>query len=170
MKCFVCYAQRLLILCALLSFVSCSKTSREWSYQQVLTSSPRFNFARLFLPSDSDPPRLTMEIVRGRTGIKLYLNVLFLQAPPCKENPHVTKVDIIFEEQSRSLYPQILKGGQRLFFSFEDTDFIIQTLLEGLSFTIKLGRQELFITTENFSKAYTELMSIPIEECSKKAE
>ncbi|WP_075883585.1 hypothetical protein [Candidatus Protochlamydia sp. W-9] len=156
-------AQKIMFFCAIFNLSSCSQASRQWQYHPVLTDSPRFNFGRLFLPANSDPARLTMEIVKGRSGIRLYLNILFLQAPPCKEDPTLTKVDLFFEDKIISLYPQILQGGQKLLFSSNDTNYIIQTLLDNLPFTIKFGRHELYIPLENFSKSYNKLMSLTVE-------
>ncbi len=104
-------------------------------------------------------------MMRTSSGTRLYLNILFLKAPPCKEDPSRTKIEVIFEDSTRPIYPFILQGGQRLLIDGEDANLLIQTLLDGNSFTIKIGRHELAIIPDRFEASYDELMSLPIEEC-----
>lgn len=108
-----------------------------------------------------------MEIVRSPSGLRMYLNILFLKALPCSEDFTRTKVTIDFtEEETFYIYPQILEGGQRLLISQEDSDYLIQALVEDRSFTIKIGRYQTTIVPAAFSKVYKELMNLSIAEGS----
>lgn len=158
-------AQRMTILCAIFNLAACSTPCRQWQCQKMIACSPRFNSARLFLPPDCDNPRLELEMIRTSSGTRLYLNILFLKAPPCKEDPSRTKIEILFDNDTRPIYPSILQGGQRLLLDGEDANLLIQTLLDGGSFSIKIGRHTLTIIPDRFETCYDELMSLPIEEC-----
>lgn len=103
-------------------------------------------------------------MVRTSSGTRLYLNILFLKAPPCKEDPSRTTIEVIFENETRPLQPTILQGGQRLLLDGEEANLLIQTLLDGHSFHIKIGRHTLSIIPDRFETCYDELMSLPIEE------
>ncbi len=159
------HAQRIAILCACFHLTSCSTPCRQWQCQKIVACSPRFNSARLFLPPDCENPRLDIEMIRTSSGTRLYLNILFLKAPPCKEDPSRTTIEILFENDTRLMYPTILQGGQRLLLDGQDANLLIQTLLDGNAFTIKIGRHELTIVPDQFEIKYDELMSLPIEEC-----
>lgn len=159
------FFQRAFIALFLLAITGCaSKKCREWDMQVNLTRCPQFNGCRMILDPDGDHSHLEVEIVRTRSGLRFYINILFLQALPLAQNPGYTQAEIMFEggEESFIIYPQILEGGQRLLVAPEVAENLIQTLIQGQSFTIKLGRLQTQVITTNFEEMYQKFMKVPI--------
>lgn len=156
-------AQRVFFaFCASFFIISCSTSCRNWYLQKLVTSDPRFNSGRLVLPPESENSRLRIELARSPSGIRLYINILFLQAAPLAEDPARTKVEILMDEEPYFIYPCILQGGQRLLIPDEEADRLIARLLEGKSFAIKIGRHQTEIISDLFAPTYTELLALPI--------
>ena len=125
---------------------SCSKQiCRQWEFQEVLTKRPCFNSGRIILGPDTNTSNLELELVRNQSGLRLYINLLLFQASPLRENPNLTKVDILFDDQEVwTVYPNVLEGGQRILLLLPDgTEQLMHALSEGRSFTIKIGRSQL---------------------------
>ncbi len=159
-------AQRALIALCLISLLGCSSPAcRQWEIQEVITKTPRFNTGRLLLAPHSDYSYLELELVRNRSGIRFYLNLLFLNAPPYEDNPAYTTVEIVFEDQEPwVVYPHLFAGGQRLLLPGDVADRLIQALLDDISFTIRLGRSHVVVIPTNFTAVYERLLALPIEE------
>lgn len=155
----------LMALCMVL-FNSCtSPACRQWELQEIITKRPCFNGGRLILGPDSNTSHLELELIRNRSGIRFYITLLLLQAPPLKEDPCLTKVDIIFENQQPwIIYPYLLEGGQRLLLPSAISDQLIQALIDELPFIVKIGRSQLNAIPDNFVQSYEKLLSLPIEE------
>lgn len=150
--------RRSLIL--LLALTSCTKkTEREWGLQTNVTACPRYNAGRIYLEPEKEYDYLEIEIIRSQTGIRFYINVLFLQAQPCVEDATKTKIEVIFEDEEEPwiVYGRILKGGQRILLPSDVTDYLIQSLLTGHSFDIHLGQYRIRAISNAFEKHYHEL-------------
>lgn len=151
-----------LALCLVLSACSNVKV-REWEIQTNITKSPCYNSGRLLLNPENGCPYLELEIVRSASGLKAYVNILFLKALPLLDDPERTEMVICFENaEPWVIYPYIFAGGQRLLIPSEAADCLIQTLQEGHSFTIKIGRYQTTIVSTAFTKVYKELMKLPV--------
>lgn len=154
-----------LALCIFFCCGCSSPACRQWELQEILTKRPCFNGGRLILGPDSNISQLEMELIRNRSGIRFYINLLFLQALPLKEDPCLTKVEIIFENQEPwIIYPYLLEGGQRLMLPQAISEQLIQALTEDRPFTVKIGRSQLTAIPDNFLAAYEKLLAIPIDE------
>lgn len=158
------YRAALPALFFLLFLTACSQPAcRQWEIQITELRNPCFNSGKMFLAPESNTCYLELELTRAASGLRLYLNILFLQAPPWAEDSSRSLVTILFPDQEPLMtYPYILKGGQRLLFPTETTDYLINKLLAGESFTIQMGRQKTEIIATYFSVAYQELMNIPL--------
>ncbi|MDP1880816.1 MAG: hypothetical protein Q8K60_07740 [Parachlamydiaceae bacterium] len=167
------YLQRALIALCLFSSIllmsSCSlnDSSRIWEYNEIQTKNPSFNGGRLILCSDIFTSNLELEIFRSKSGIRMYLNILSMQAFPCSDDSQRTDVNIVFlDEENQETWvvrPIILQGGQRLLFSDSVSECLIQALLDERPFDIKIGRICLRVITDNFSEVYSQLMNLTIE-------
>ncbi len=157
-----CFLKLLLVL---LSVCSCSSSvCRQWEIQKVLTKHPCYNAGRLLWGPHSNFTYLELELARSRTGLRFYVNLLFLQARPCQEDSERTCLEILYDNQeSWVVYPYLFEGGQRLLLPGEVADVLIQALLNGRSFTVRLGRNCLEILPANFASLYETLLSLPIE-------
>lgn len=147
------------ILQALL-VTSCSSTScREWEFQDIVTQTPCFNGSRLILAPDSEYSYLELELLRTPSGDRLYVNLLFLQAPALKNDPSRTTLIIQFEEEEPWIvHPYVLEGRQRLLLPGDVADFIIQSLLDKKEFTIQIGRNKIHVVTAGFEKALKKFL------------
>lgn len=131
----------------------------------IKTKTPCFNGGRILLGPDSDYSNLEVELVRTSSGIRFYIDLLLLQAPPWKEDPTRTTVTIQFEEQEPwIIHPYLFKGGQRLLISGNEADLIVQALLDGFSFNIQIGRSQISVVPNQFIECYKRLLDMPIQE------
>jgi hypothetical protein len=116
------------------------------------------------LGPDSSIADLELEILRNHAGLRFHINLLFLHAPPLRTDPSRTEICLFFEdEEPVILYPYLLVGEQKLLLEDEDADRLIQILLEGRSFILKIGRSRINVISDNFIPSYEKLLSIPIE-------
>ncbi len=159
-------AQRALLALCLISLFSCSgPCCRQWEIHKILTKYPCFNGGRITLCPDSNYSHLELELVRNRSGIRFYINLLFLQAQPWKEDPTRTRVEVLFEDKEPwIIYPYLLEGGQRMLLPGDIADTLIQYLLDDYPFSIKIGRTQIEVITDNFATVYGYLLALPIEE------
>lgn len=163
MKNFI-FAQRAIPALCLIILCSCSAPKcREWEIQENLTQVPTFNAGRLILTPDTNYSHLELELVRNSSGLRFYLNLLLMEAHPMREDPTRTKAEILSEnDEPELIYPYLLEGGQRLMLPGDSADTLIQRLLEDNSFIIKIGRSQITVIPDNFSKTYEKLLSLPI--------
>lgn len=133
-------------------FSACTSSScRQWELQEIITKRPCYNSSRLILAPDTATSNLEMEIVCDKNGMHIYLNLLLLEAPPWKEDPRFTKIEILEENQeTKVIYPYLFKGGQRLLLQDEDANQIIQLLDSGVTFTMKIGRSRITVIPDNY--------------------
>lgn len=162
--------QRALVALCIFFCSGCSTPAcRQWELQEILTKRPCFNGGRLILGPDSNVSQLEMELIRNPSGIRFYITLLCLEALPLKEDPSLTKVEIVFEnEESLTIYPYLLEGGQRLLLPPAVAEQLIQALTDDRSFIVRIGRSQLTAIPDNFSTGYEKLLAIPIEEQSVK--
>lgn len=167
-NCYLPFIQRAIFALCLLQLNSCTPPlPRQWNIQFIRTQCPRFNSGKMFLEPDSGLCYLDLELLRNASGIRIFLNLLLLEAPPWKEDPSRTTLSVFFEEREPWIvHPFLLEGGQRLLFSGEDSDKIIEELMLGNEFLIQIGRHQIRVVSTNFTKALEELMDLPIEECA----
>lgn len=161
------FVQRAFFALCLISFLGCSPPARQWVIQDILTQIPCFSSGRLILGSDSDYSHLELEIVRNRSGIRFYVNLLFLQAPPLQSDPTRTRLEILFEGQEPwVVHPYLFAGGQRLLLPGDVADILIQALLDDQSFHLQIGRSSISVIPDHFSISYRDLLALPIEEAA----
>lgn len=158
-------AQRAFLALCVLLFSGCSTPCRQWELQEVLTRRPCFNAGRIILGPDSDFSYLEMEITRNRSGIRSYINLLLMEAPPTNDDSCRTKVNILFDNQDPwIIQPYLLEGGQRLLLPREVSEQLIQALNNDRPFSVKIGRNQLTVIPDNFATTYEKLLALPIEE------
>lgn len=154
-----------LILC-FFSLGGCKTPAcRQWELNVIKTRTACFNGGRLLLGPDSDYSHLELELVRTSSGIRFYIDLLLLQASPWKEDTTRTTMTIQFEEQEPwIIHPYLFKGGQRLLIPADEADFLVQSLIDGFSFTIQIGRSQISVIPNQFVECYKRLLDLPIEE------
>ena len=88
-------------LCFILLLSGCSSTTcREWVYVAMITPHACFNSGKLILEPENTFSYLEMEIVRSSSGIRMYLNILLMQAQHCEEYPKATKIEISLRDEN----------------------------------------------------------------------
>src|SRR5690606_17790638 len=96
-------------LCSVFLFGCASPACRQWEFQEILTKKTCFSGGRLILGSNSNFSRLELEIVRNRSGIRFYANLLFLEARPCQDDPTRACMEVLIEGKDPWLiYPYLL--------------------------------------------------------------
>lgn len=164
MKKLNCRQRALSALCLIMLSSCSSKTCREWDVQTNITKCPLYSSGRLILSPESDQTNIELEIVRSYSGLRMYINILFLQAQPLPDDPSRTKAEIYFEGEDEpwTIYPFILEGGQRLLLPDDVAEYLLSVLEAGSTFQIKIGRYQTAIITDSFDKAYAELLKVSI--------
>jgi hypothetical protein len=148
-------------LCTLSLLNGCSTPPcREWIFNDIIASCPSYNSGRLLLQPDNAYTYLEVEILRSKSGIRMYLNILLMEARPCEENPQKAKVEIILADETLTVYAHILKGGQRLLLPGEVADLLIDTLLDDQCFTIQVGAKKIVIVPDRFQESYNKFLQV----------
>lgn len=157
--------QRTFIVLWLLCLVGCSESCREWYLMDTVTAYPCFNSGCLILGPDNECSKLNLEICRSRSGVRIYLDVLLLKAPLVEDDPSRAILELLLEgEEPLTFYPYILDGSQRLLFTDEVSNYIIELLLAEQTFVIQAGRDKITVIPDNFAENYQELMDLEIED------
>jgi len=94
-----------------------------------------------------------LEIVKGYSGVRMYLNIYCLSFPQELDNPFKTLVTISNDSDSYDVLADRFEGGQRLLLPPEAADNIIYRLLNNQSLTISVGRYCSEIIPEGFAKS-----------------
>ena len=151
-------------LCLIILSGCLSPRCREWEFNEIRTQTAAFNAGRLLLCPDSQACHLELELTRNQSGIRLYINLFSIAAPPSSEDPDRSKVEIIFPDgEAWHAYPYLFSGGQRLLFPEDVANTLIRSLLDERPFQIKMGRHTLTAISENFPALYAQLLLLPIE-------
>lgn len=162
--------QRIFGVLCLCSLTACSYffavPCRQWTSIDTLTDHSCFNSGRLYLAPENDYSHLELEIDRSTSGVRMYVNVLFLCAPPCPDDTSRAIIEVYFEgeKEPKFIYCHRLKGGQRLLLTNEDADMLIEALLAERSFAIKIGHYQFKAVPDGFAILYDNLLSLPIAE------
>lgn len=158
-------AAKILIAALCFLLIGCSSSCRQWILWGTITHDASFNSGRMFLEPEKLGSQIEIEISRGASGTRMYINLLILPSAPLPNDPSRTAVELIVGDQEpRVFYPYRLLGGQRLLVPDEITEEIIQYLLDGESVVIKMGRNKVQVVPDNFEKSYDGLMAIPVAE------
>lgn len=166
--------QRAFLALCCCALTACSTpVCRQWALVEMTTGYPCFNSGRLYLDPDNNYSHIQLELDRDISGIRMYVNILLLYAPPCSDDPDYTNLEIKWEEEGEGEGEETppllvkayrLKGGQRLLIPSDIADQLIETLLKGRSFTVHLGRYRSLITPVDFAILYQKWLAIPMAE------
>lgn len=157
-----------LLLLSLIFFLSaCAPDCRRWEIDVTdETCLPLYNSGRMSLatgPCDN----LELELDRGSSGLRMYINVFAMALPHSQEDDQKTNVNVEILDETWTVLAERLQGGQRLLLPPEIADIIVDALLSNQLVNISVGRYHAEILSAGFKKHYDELLSIPIvEECS----
>jgi hypothetical protein len=141
---------------------SCAGCGPSWGFQKGISHCFNDNSGRIFLPPTGPTSGLSMEIVRGSYGVRMYVNVLQLEAPLDPSSPEVTPVVLSIYGNVVVVMADRFQGGQRLLLPEDITDELIDVLLSNQSFLVYVGCYEAEIVPTGFCEAYKKIMSIPI--------
>lgn len=155
-------SKRMLSILLFLFLTGCAASVKEeWQLQQIKAKYSLQNAGRmLFVPSEQKVD-FEIELARDHTGIRFYLN--FFMVHVRSADPSLSQVEALItfdDEDSRKIYPYLFSGGQRLLFPEDVTEYLVEMLLNGRSFSVRIGNCALTISPANFEKIYAELMKI----------
>lgn len=101
---------------------------------------------------------LEIELAKGQSGLRMYLNVYSLEVPQEEPGTGSTFVEILRGNESCSFYASIFSGGQRMLLPSEGMDYIISSLLCQEPLSITVGKYHTEIKPLDFVKKYKLLM------------
>ena len=157
------FYKRVLVTLLLLVSLSGCRHCREWIYQDVYTFDARYRSGRLVLEPDSEATPFTLEIVRTRSGVRMYVNALLLPVPAYEGNSELAELEIILDDgQVLRVYPYRFAGGERLLLPSDVGSYLMELLIHEQCFTIYMKHKKARIIPDSFKKAYFQLMEIPI--------
>ena len=133
---------------------SCSKPCSQWQNERAVTCCESQNSSRLMRCSSNRFRGLELEIARGCSGMRMYLNVHSLCFPCDETTPPKTTVHITSGQESYDVWADRLEGGQRLLLPPEAAQSIICHLLNGNTVSLSAGRFKEEISPEGFCAAY----------------
>lgn len=141
---------------------SCKKTSPQWSSEQTITSCVSYNSGKIFLRPTCRQGSIELELTRGTCGLRLYVNIFTLMAQPEDCDPSKTLVIFDVDDESISIFGDLLEGNQRILLPPHATDWLINVLKSDQEFIVHIGRFSSTIVPTGFSEAYEKLLAIPI--------
>lgn len=135
---------------------------QQWQFDTILTPYSCYNSGRLtLLPADLKS--VSLELVRGVSGERLYVNTLSLSFPCDLNNSSKCQLTFAIDEVNYSVSADRLQGGQRLLLPQAATQQIIEALLENKSVQMTVGRYHVVIISTSFPELYKKLSTIPID-------
>jgi hypothetical protein len=144
-------------------FNSCSAPPcQEWQFDAVITKCDTYNSGRLTLPP-ADLKSISLDLVRGTTGLRMYVNTLLLPFPCGSHDSEKVHLNYLIDNIWYTTETDRLQGGQRLLLSETSTQQIIEALLESKSIQMIVGRYDVVIVSTRFPQLYLRLSQIPIE-------
>jgi hypothetical protein len=149
---------------ALLLFLfSCRVPCQRWQIEKVSASSRCFNSGRLYLTPQDDFSGLELEITRGESGVRMYINVFSIEIKPETLTQNTAFVEVKRNDEKQVFQAFLYQGGQRLLLPSQARDYIIDALYCNETIIITTDRYQSEITPNNFSEAYCILLNLPIK-------
>lgn len=142
----------ILVVFLCLFFSCCSTPCREWIYEENLVTSPCYASRQLSLSGSSTICPLRIVIVRTISGIRMYIDLLQLQAPSDPSDCTQSIIMITTNDKTYPISAYRFEGCQRLLIPSEEADELINLLLNGQSFTIRIGTYQSDVIPANFEK------------------
>lgn len=157
MKQFSCLLKGVLLTPFFFSLFACGSKRPHWDYQQQKSLYSGFNSARMFLKSDDECNGVELEIVKGPTETRLYINIFSIPVPADFETENQVVVELTIEGYSEMIVVQRFQGGQRFLVEGTDTAKILSALANGQCVQIAIDRYKSMIYSEGFNQAYRRL-------------
>jgi hypothetical protein len=146
-----------------LFFSTCSSTCKQqWMIEKVITDSPCFNSGKLTLSPTDTFCGLELELTRGESGVRMYINVFSLEIKPEHSMQSTALVEVTYQNQKQTFHAFLYQGGQRLLLPNQARDLIIESLSQNEPVCIAVGRYRSEISPEDFTCKYDALLSLPI--------
>jgi hypothetical protein len=146
-------------LCAFFLMLSSCTTPPHWEYQSTYTCTPAFNSGRMTLSEIDDLGQVEIELDRGTSGLRMYVNI---SSVPISTEDGLIAVTTVINAQSSEEKGTILTGGQRILLGDNTRDRIIEALLNGENVHLSFLRYRACIIPDKFPDHYVRLLSIPI--------
>lgn len=133
--------------------ISCSRNNQqEWEFDRAVALDSAHASERLSLPAINSFQGLELELVRGITSTRMYLNAFSLPFPCDLEGK--SEVSLFIEEQEYLFKAECFQGRQRLLLPQEITALIITALMNDSSIQISVGRYQATIISTRFAEFY----------------
>lgn len=155
---------RLILLSLSIFFIliSCSsKNQQQWQIDRTVVSNKDYNSGKLSLPAINPFCGLELELVRGSSGTRMYLNAFSLPYPSNLDDPTKTEVMLSIDQQVYVIMADRFQGGQRLLLPADAASLIITALRNDNLVDITVGRYSARIISTRFAELYAQLNKIP---------
>ncbi len=149
--------KRALVALFLILFSACTEPCRQWNYDRIGASCPAYESSRMTLCGSSNAFPLRLVIVHTISGIRMYVDLLGLEAPPDPTDPFKALITITTAEETFDVSAFRFEGGQRLLLPSEDADRLIDLLLNDQTFSLAVGSSRSDVIPNGFSAAYSQL-------------
>lgn len=137
---------------------SCSQPCQQWQIQETITRCPYYSSGKIFLSPNEEFGTLELEIDRGSSGLKMYVNAFILEIPSLPDDCSKAELIVSIENQSFTVITDRFEGGQRLLVPSEAANIIINALLECKTICLHAGRFQSTIISTGFPQVYYELV------------
>lgn len=154
------------LVCLILIFTSCASTCNQWQFEATITACPCYNSGRMTISSCDPLKNLSLELVRGSSGLRVYLNTHSLPFPCDPNHPDMTSLLLTIDGVDDCVIADRFQGGQRLLLPPQTAQKTIEKLLANKSLHITVGRYHAVIESTCFSELYKKLCEIPIAQKS----
>lgn len=114
----------------------------------------------MFIKPDDECNGLELEIVKGPTETRLYINIFSIPVPADFDSKSQVVVELTIEGESEMILVQRFQGGQRFLVEGTDTAKILSALSNGECVEIAIDRYKSTIYSEGFNQAYRKLSQL----------
>lgn len=123
-----------------------SVENKKWEKQEIVTQDSCFRASRYILSPQSEASHIELEILKTQSGNYLYINFLVFKVPCLEDDPRYSKVSILVEKSDPWVIDAyVLEGRQRLLFTEEASERLIQLIQDSQEFDISVGRETIHV-------------------------
>lgn len=116
----------------------------------------------MFIKPDDECNGVELEIVKGPSETRLYLNIFSIPIPADFEAENQVVVELTIDEKSEMILVERFQGGQRFLVDGEATAKILSALCNGECVEIAIDRYKSIIYSKGFNEAYRKLSRLRV--------
>ncbi len=130
------------VLLCFIFLLSCSPQNNSWNMCRPQSSYPRFHSFGMSKKPVNIYREMGVEFIQTSSGLRTYLNSLFMEFPSSAFDSNKTDITIRTEIVEQQFLADRLAGNQRILLSKEAQAFILNHIAQNRCVTISAGRFE----------------------------